>query len=78
MLPLELTATPVTSPRYKSFGILSGLTPSNAMSGAACCAQTCVLKSTSNATTIRDMTSSMMNELAVRTGNGALIDRSAL
>src|SRR5256885_9868418 len=38
--PCEFTATPVTSPRYRSLGSLSGSVPSNGICGTASCAKT--------------------------------------
>src|SRR6266571_8846790 len=58
MLPFEFTATPVTSPRYRSFGSLSGSEASNGICGTASCANAGDASSTSNPTSGHFMTSS--------------------
>src|SRR6266699_1400131 len=58
MLPFEFTATPVTSPRYRSFGNFSGSDASNGICGTASCANAGDASSTSNPTTRHFMTSS--------------------
>src|SRR5712692_7039043 len=58
MLPFEFTATPVTSPRYRSFGSFSGSEASNGICGTASCANAGDASNMSNPTSRHFMTSS--------------------
>src|SRR6266702_3146580 len=60
MLPFDFTATPVTSPRYRSFGNFSGSDASNGICGTASCANAGDASSTNNPTSRHFMRSSFL------------------
>src|SRR5690349_6286440 len=64
--PLEFTATPVASPRYRSFGILSGSDPVKGMTGTASCAKAGDASSMSKPMSGNFITSSSGNRVLAR------------